>query len=153
MPARFFGTLFALYVSLPLSAQPQLAVHGAWVRALPPTQSSTAAYLTLHNQGDTAYTVVSGSSPIAESVEIHTTREIDGMLRMQQLPQLTVAPASTSELRPGGTHLMLLGLARMPAAGEEVTLCLKLASGDEVCTVAPVRKGGAGDGAGAHHHH
>ena len=63
-------------------------------------------------------------------------------MRMEQLQALAVAPGERVELAPGGTHLMLLGLAYRPVPGDEIRLCLQLVSGDEVCTVAEVRMSG-----------
>ena len=112
----------------------------AWVRVLPPNQAQTAAYLTVSNPGVAEVVIVGARASMAESVEIHVTREVDGSMRMQRLEELRVAPGSEFALSPGATHLMLLALNRMPASGEEVTLCLQLASGAEVCTEAVARK-------------
>ncbi len=129
-----------------------LVLENAWVRALPPTQANTAAYLELTNTGEAELSVVGGSAALAERLEIHTTREIDGYMRMEQLDKLGLAPGETLRLEPGGTHLMLLGLERMPAVGESVRLCLELSAGAEVCTEAPVLKGKS-SGTPHHHHH
>jgi len=127
---------------------------GAWVRALPPTQSVTAAYLTVSNPGDTDLVVTGATADVAGAVEIHTSREVDGMLRMEQLQSLRVTAGKTVELAPGGAHLMLLDLERMPAPGEPVRLCLQLASGEEACTVAPATKAApSGDAVDHSHHH
>ena len=127
-----------------------LSVSDAWVRALPPGQANTAAYLTLSNPGDEMITVVGASTGLAGRVEIHTSREVDGYQRMEQLEQLELAPGQVLELSPGGTHLMLLGLDHMPTPGEKVSLCLQLAAGEPVCTSADVRKSAA---AGPSHDH
>ena len=143
----------AVFLSLSAAAEQSAVVElaSAWVRALPPTQTNTAAYLTVINRGDTGITIVGASADLAEKVEIHTTREIDGYLRMEQLQDLSVAAGQSVQLAPGGTHLMLLGLARMPLSGETVPLCLELAAGDKVCAVAEVRKTAAGQQAHDHH--
>ena len=137
------------------AAQPQSTIElaDAWVRALPPSQTTTAAYLTVVNRGETAVTVVGASSELADKMEIHTTREIDGYMRMEQLQELPVAAGQSVHLAPGGTHFMLLGLERMPAPGETARLCLELATGGEVCTVAEVRKTVSGQQAGHHQPH
>ncbi len=130
-----------------------LVVSDAWVRALPPGQANTAAYLTLSNPGDEMITVVGASSGLAGKVEIHTTREVDGYQRMEQLERLELAPGQVLELAPGGTHLMLLGLDQMPTVGEQVRLCLQLAAGEPVCTSADVRKSAAVGSAHDHSMH
>jgi copper(I)-binding protein len=135
------------------SQETALEFSNAWVRSLPPSQSNTAGYLTLVNRGETAVAVVGASSDLAKKVELHTTRQVDGLMRMERLEGLAVAPGETVELAPGGTHLMLLGLAYMPVPGDEVRLCLQLASGEEVCTNAEVRGGGKAPDAQDHQQH
>ena len=97
--------------------------------------------------------ITGGRADLATTVEIHTTREIDGYHRMEQLPQLTVAPGEQVDLSPGGIHLMLLGLQRMPTAGERTRLCLTLESGDSTCTEAEVRKSAREQDNHDHHQH
>jgi copper(I)-binding protein len=154
---RLFAPIaLCLLPAVALAAEP-LTIEDAWVRALPPTQPTTAAYMTLTNPGAGPVEVRGASAEITDRVEIHTVEEVDGMMRMRQLPSLTVAAGETVALEPGGAHLMLFGLDHMPAPGESVRLCLQLASGEEVCTVAAARKPQArqsGDGEpGAHDHH
>lgn len=131
-----------------------LAIEDAWVRALPPTQPNTAAYLTLVNRGGGAIIVVSASADVAEQVEMHTTRRVDGLMRMEQLQSLKVAAGERLELVPGGTHLMLLGLQTMPVPGDTVQLCLQLSPDGEICTLADVRKSSdASDSQNHQQHH
>lgn len=148
------GLVLCLAPLAVLAAGPApLDVSDPWVRALPPGQPNTAAYLVVTNSADEAVTIVGASSPLAETVEIHTSREVDGLQRMERLDQVQVASGERVAFAPGGKHLMLLGLSRMPSPGEEVQLCLQLAKGDEVCTLAGVRKGTGGEQTHQHHQH
>jgi copper(I)-binding protein len=130
-----------------------LEFDNVWVRAMPPFQPNSAGYLTLTNRGDNAIAIVSASSNVAKSVELHTTRKVDGMVRMEKLQGLAVAPGERVELVPGGKHLMLLGLAFRLVPGDDVQICLQLASGDEACTDAEVRTSGDEPDAQDHQHH
>ena len=130
-----------------------MAVENAWIRVLPPSKTNTAAYLSVSNEGQSAVAIVGARTTLAKSVEIHTTREIDGYMRMEQLPGLALAAGERVELVPGGTHLMLLDLVYMPDPGEEISLCLQLASGQELCTQAKARKAAPAPGASDHQHH
>ncbi len=151
----WLAALAAALWSLAAVAEQEAAIEfeNVWVRALPPFQPNTAAYLTLVNRGDVAIAIVGASSNVAEKVELHTTRKVDGLMRMEPLRALAVAPGERVELAPGGTHLMLLGLAYMPAPGDDVRLCLRLVSGEEVCTVAQVRMSGDAPATTDHQHH
>ncbi|GHD18495.1 hypothetical protein GCM10007052_25900 [Halioglobus japonicus] len=144
----------AVLAALPLVATASsLTIDDAWVRALPPVQKTTAAYLSLSNSGSEPAEVVAATVSGAGKVEIHTTAEVDGLLRMMELTTLTVAPGDTVALAPGGTHLMLFDLEAMPQPGQTRTLCLTFASGEELCTEAEVRKSAASAGDHHHHHH
>jgi len=137
-----------------MGAEPAaVELSGAWVRALPPGQPNTAAYLMVSNRGDRPVTIVGASVPIAKTVEMHTTREVDGYQRMERLEQVQVGAGESAEFAPGGAHLMLLGLSAMPAEGQEVPICLQLDSGDEFCTVAAVRKSAGNEQSHQHHQH
>ena len=155
MNKSWIAVLAAGLVSLAAVAEQQsdIVLDNVWVRALPPTQTNTAAYLTISNRGEQAITVTGASTSLAGTVEIHTTREIDGYMRMEQLQDLSVPAGQSAQLAPGGTHLMLMELATMPAPGETVRLCLELATGDAICTEADVRKSAVGQQTHDHHKH
>lgn len=129
----------------------QPVISNAWVRAMPPTQSMTAGYLALDNTGDSAITITGATSDASPRVEIHTTVTRDGMQRMQPVDAIEVKAGGRVELAPGGYHLMLREMPSMPVEGDSIELCLELASGNPVCTVAVVRRG-APD-ANSHHDH
>ncbi len=117
-----------------------VVIENAWVRAMPPSQVNTAAYLSVHNIGDGRLQIVGASSQPEATVEIHTSREVDGMVTMQALEEVILAPGQRLEFAPGGMHLMILGLDKMPAPGEKLKLCLEFDGGASVCTIAEVRR-------------
>ncbi len=125
-----------------VAAEPAPAVHidNAWVRAMPPSQTTTAAYLSVSNHGDRDLHMTGASSDLTDRVEIHTSREVGGIMRMEEVDKLLLAPEQTVRLAPGGTHMMLLGLARMPVTGELVRLCVEFESAGAACTQAEVRR-------------
>lgn len=134
------------------AAQAQAVLEDAWVRALPPTQANTAAYVTVRNTGSEPLLVTGGSAALASRVELHDTVEVDGMLRMRQQESVTVPAGESLAFAPGGLHLMLLELERMPAAGEMLQLCLDI-NGEAVCTDAETRRAPASAGKEHQHHH
>ncbi len=134
------------------AAQAQVELDDAWVRALPPTQTNTAAYVTVRNVSSEPLTISGGSASLAASVELHDTVEVDGMLRMRQQESITVPAGESVSFAPGGLHLMLLGLERMPAVGESLELCLEI-NGTSQCTQAETRRAPAASGSAHQHHH
>ena len=132
---------------------PPLEFENAWVRAMPPFQPNSAGYFTVTNRGDDAIAIVGASSNVAEKVELHTTREVDGLMRMKKLKGLAIAPGERVEFAPGGKHLMLFGLAFRLVPGDDVQICLQLATNEEVCTDAEVRMSGESSDSADHQHH
>jgi periplasmic copper chaperone A len=102
------------------------AAHGtvtatdAWVRATVPAQKSTGAFVTLRSTEEAR--VVAVATPAAASVEIHASEQHQGVMHMHAIDELPLPAGKAVELKPGGFHIMLLGLTRALAAGERVPL-------------------------------
>jgi copper(I)-binding protein len=110
-------------------------VRAAWVRALLPGQDTTAAYLMIENPGKKPVALTSVTSPNARVIELHVMQTRDGMMTMQQVQKIDVAPGEFTRFEPGGAHLMLIGFK--PA--NEVELRLSFDDGSVVKIHAPVR--------------
>ena len=124
-----------------------LRIEDAWVRAMPPGQRMSAAYMRIV-AGDQAVLVRGVSSPIG-TASLHETQTIDGRRRMRPLDALPLAAGAAATLAPGGRHIMLTGLTQTPREGEFVRLCLHTDRGT-ICTEASVR-GRPASGAGRSH--
>ena len=143
--------LFLLLLASSVLAAAEPTVSGAWIRALPPTQPVTAAYASVTNSGDQVVNLVGARIEGVGRVEIHTSREVNGLIRMEQLSALPVLPGQTISLEPGGSHLMLFELESMPRPGESRQMCLLFAGDGEKCVQAVVRK--SADADHSHHQH
>jgi copper(I)-binding protein len=119
-----------------------IRIEDPWVRrapALPGTESKTAAYLTVWNQGEVPDFLVSATADVAASVELHETRNMAGMMMMEPVAKIVLRPGERVALQPGGYHLMLIGLERGLAPGETVTLTLRFDRAGPVTVQARVR--------------
>ncbi|MBP1805775.1 copper chaperone PCu(A)C [Rubellimicrobium aerolatum] len=121
--------LHAALLALLLPAAPALAgdigIHDPYALATTPQATTGSAYMMIHNHGDAGDRLLGASSPAAERVELHESREEDGVMRMTPVEGGLPIPADGElELRRGGVHLMLMGLTRPFADGDviEVTL-------------------------------
>lgn len=100
----------------------------------------SAAYMTIRNEGAMPDRLVSATADAARTVEIHETVIENDVARMQMLPEGIAIPAGEAvELRPGGLHLMLIGLHRDLVPGMALTLTLTFESGQVITLRAPVR--------------
>lgn len=127
-----------LALSVALAQAPALSAQDAWVRATPGADVA-AAYLTLHNGGTRAAVVIGVSSPAAATAMIHESAIVKGLSTMRPQERVQVAPGATVRLAPGGLHIMLLGLTRKLAPGDEVPLVLQLEGCGTLSVTARVR--------------
>lgn len=118
----------------------EVVVEGAYVRAVPPGQSNSAAFLKISNKGSTDHALVAGSSSAAKAVELHTHTMDGGMMRMRQVEKIDVPAGETVSLQPGGLHLMLIGLQQKLVPKESITLTLRFEDGSETTMKVPVHK-------------
>jgi len=94
-----------------------LTITDPWSRATPKGASVGAGYLKIVNTGTTADRLVSGSSDVAGSLQVHEMTMEKGVAKMRQLKEgLEIKPGQTVELKPGGTHVMLVDLKK-PLSG------------------------------------
>ena len=142
-PARHATT--AAKLVLPLAALlstggafAEPVVGGAWARATPPGAQTGAVYLTLVGD-DAPDRLLGGHTSAARELQIHTHVHADGMMRMEQLPELEIPARETVEFRPHGLHLMLIGLSKPLVAGDELSITLDFERAGEMELSVPVR--------------
>lgn len=61
------------------------------------------------------------------------------MMSMQQIPGLDIPAGGQARLRPGGDHLMLIGLAAPLVAGQSIEVQLEFEHAGPVTVTVPVR--------------
>jgi copper(I)-binding protein len=98
-----------------------------------------AVYATIANTGKEADALVSASSEASQTVELHETKNEGGVMKMRPVPKIAVPAGGKIEMKPGGYHVMLLGLKRDLKPGETVAVTLKFERGGEVRVDAPVK--------------
>ena len=98
-----------------------------------------AVYITIGNTGKEADALLSASSDAAQTVELHETKNEAGVMKMRPVPKIAVAAGGKIEMKPGGYHVMLLGLKRDLKPGDKVEVTLKFERGGEVRVNAPVK--------------
>jgi copper(I)-binding protein len=116
-----------------------LAVTNAWARETAPAQVNGGGFLTITNKGQ-ADRLVSASSPVSPTVQLHTMSMDGGIMRMRELPDGIPVPAqSVVELKPGGLHVMFIGLKAPLKPGQKVALTLRFEKAGVVKVAMPVR--------------
>ena len=111
-----------LLVSALAIAQQTVEVTNAWARATVPAQKAGGVFMDLRSP--VSARLISVSSPIAGTVQIHNMKMENGIMKMFAVDGIDLPPGQTVKLAPGGYHVMLLGLKRQIKEGDTIPLSL-----------------------------
>lgn len=134
------------------AVQTGVKAGNAWARFTVPGMQAGGVFLQLDN-GARADALLGGSTPVAAEVEIHEHALHNGTMRMRTLPNGLPLPANTRvELKPGGYHVMLIGLKQPLADGSTFPLTLKFRHAPAQTVQVEVRSP-RDEAEGVHQHH
>lgn len=119
-----------------------IVISHPWARAAG-ANTNGAAYMTLRNTGREADRLVSASTPIARTVELHTHIRDGEVMRMRPVRDIPVPAGETVHLRPGGLHVMLIGLTEPLRRGTTVPLTLRFERAGEATVQLEIQPAGA----------
>ncbi|MEM8785643.1 MAG: copper chaperone PCu(A)C [Pseudomonadota bacterium] len=102
-----------------------LTIDHPWSRATPPRSPNGAGYMTITNEGPADDRLVGATSPVAGRVELHTHAMDGNVMRMRKVNGGVRVPAGEAvTFKPGGLHVMFLGLNDTLEEGEWIPLTL-----------------------------
>jgi periplasmic copper chaperone A len=119
--------------------QTDVVIRDGWVQETPASQTITAAYMVIENRSDADITLKAASSPVARVVELHKMELTDGLMRMRRVDSIDIPAGGAVELKPGGYHLMVIGLNHQLKAGELVSLTLQFSNDVRKSIRVPVK--------------
>lgn len=122
-----------------MASHAELSIEDARVRAMPPGQPNTAAFMTLHNAFDYDLTFVSVSTTVANKTEFHQhSMSENGVMSMHQVPSITIKSGECFEFKSGDYHIMLMGLKQPLKPGENIALTLHDTQNQQHTFMVPV---------------
>ncbi len=130
------GAIAACFLALPAWGQ-TVSVSGAWVRGTVTGQTATGVFLEL--KASEAAALLGVTSPAAKQAEVHEMVMEKDVMRMRAVSRLDLPAGKTVELKPGGYHIMLMGLAKPLKKGDIVPLTLKLEGRDKKSMMLEVK--------------
>lgn len=113
---------------------------------------SSAAYLTMHNGGTAPDRLLGASSPAAASVSVHDSSNAGGVMRMRAAGPVALRPGQAITMKPGGLHLMLMGLKAPLRPGARLPLLLRFEKAGTIRVDLPVMAPGSAMASGHHGH-
>ncbi len=134
-----------------------IAIGHPWARPTVEGQRAGGGFMKLENKGKTDDRLLRASSEVAERMELHTMSVgSDNVMRMQEVKAIDIKAGQTVELKPGGLHVMFMGLKRPLKVDDRIKAELEFEKAGKVTVEFKVEigsgKGGSTMGDGAHKH-
>ncbi len=140
--ARALFLLPLLAITASCQKAPELYVDNASVQLSPVAGNPSAAYFTVHGS-DEATDLIQVSSPMAIRVEMHESRNDNGVMRMNTVTAVPVPAGSKVEFAPGGLHVMLWNINPAITPGKTLPLVFAFGNGTRIQVDTPVHAMGA----------
>lgn len=114
-------SLLAIF-ALAFNAHAQVTVEQAWARATVAQQKVSGAFLRVKSAQDGR--LVEVHSSVAGSVQMHEMAMTGDIMKMREVDAVSLPAGQWVEFKPGGYHLMLMGLKKPIVAGDKIPLTL-----------------------------
>jgi len=109
-----------------------LKIENPQARATVPAQKMSGGFMKIENDSTAADKLISASSSVSKSMELHTMSIDNNVMRMREVKSIDLPAKSKVELRPGGLHLMFIDLNKQLKAGDIIPVKLKFEKAGEV---------------------
>lgn len=120
-----------------------LVIAQPWARASIGMSRPAAAYFTITNEGQDDDRVIGLETRLAETAKVHATVNDGGVMKMLAVEDLAIEPGETLSLRPGGLHVMLIGLREPLNKGSFFPLTITFEKAGSTTLQVPVAGPGA----------
>jgi copper(I)-binding protein len=126
-----------------------IMIHKMSVKTTPPGISNSAAYFHIMNHSEKDIRLTGAESDAADIVEIHEHTMANGVMKMQKVESIMIPAGSSVEFKPGGYHIMLIGVTNKINTGDKVDIKLTFSNG----TIKKIRASASETVNSTHHKH
>lgn len=121
------------------TAIPVITVTEQWARASAEGAENGAAYMTIEASMNDELTGASVDMMVAMDAQVHEmVMDANGNMGMREVDEVEVKSGEALQLKPGGYHVMLMGLAKPLAVGDTITVTLTFTKAGDVVVQVPV---------------
>jgi len=119
-----------------------ITIGHPYARATAAGQSTGGGFMKFVNAGGNDK-LLSVSAEVSKTVELHEMKMEGDVMRMRQVDGIELQAGKTVELKPGGYHVMFVGLKAPLKAGDKFPLKLKFEKAGDVTVEVNVEVPGA----------
>jgi copper(I)-binding protein len=125
-----------------------IGIDHPWARPTVTGQPVGGAYMKIANKG-AADRLLSATTAVAAAVQMHTMAMDGDVMTMREVDAVDLPAGQTVEFKPGGFHLMLMGLKAPLKSGDKFAVTLRFEKAGEVVVTVRVESVAATSGAAA----
>ncbi|WP_455482682.1 copper chaperone PCu(A)C [Bartonella sp. B35(2025)] len=123
------NTVLALifaFIALPTATAHQyqlgnIEIIHPWIRAIPNSTKVGSGYLYIINHGNTPDRLIAVSTSGVQTTEIHSMTVVNDIMKMEKIHNGIEIPGNGEiRLKPGGDHIMFMGLAQPFKPGDKI---------------------------------
>ena len=137
--ALIFMLDMIIFAQQPETQNSKLKIQNAWVRPAAKGANS-ALYFVIVNNSTKTDTLLGAQSNVAEETEVHESFKKDNdRMGMRPAGKISIKPKSEFEFKPGGFHVMLLGVLKDLKFGDKIEAVLLLKYAGKLKLKAEIR--------------
>jgi copper(I)-binding protein len=110
-----------------------LKISAPWARATPKGAAVGGGYMAITNTGNAPDRLVGGTTDISNRFELHEMSLDNGVMKMREVGQgVEIKPGEKVEFKPGGYHVMFMGLKQQLVQGQHFKATLQFEKAGKV---------------------
>lgn len=129
-----------LLCSLSAASYANLHAENIYARETAPSVTTSAVFVSLSNTDDNDIALISASTAIAGTVELHDMIKEGDVMKMRHIERIVIPAHGKIDLKPGGLHVMLFDLTGPLKEGENISVKLNFSNQQTLTLDTPVKK-------------
>ena len=121
-----------------IAADGDIVISKEWARPILIAGRPGGVYFLIENKGSADDKLISLSSSISPGVEMHEHTMKDGVMKMSKVDAIEISAGGSTQLKPGGYHIMMFNTDNKYGVGDEIDLKLNFEKSGTIETTVKI---------------
>jgi copper(I)-binding protein len=131
--------VLSLCISMPAMSS-SILIQNAFARASIGLAKNGVVFMSIHNRSDKSDQLLAIQTDIAKNSSLHKHLNDNGIMKMRRVSKISIPRNSNIELKPGGFHIMLMGLKNPLTEGNQFNLTLVFKNTGKLTVPVKIKK-------------
>jgi copper(I)-binding protein len=129
----------SLCISTPAMSS-SIVIQDAFARASIGLAKNGVVFMSIYNRSDKSDQLLGVQTDIAKNSSLHSHLNNNGIMKMRRVARIAIPRNSNIELKPGGFHVMLMGLKKPLTEGNQFNLTLVFKNTGKLTVPVKIKK-------------